>query len=413
MGIFRNFLSKLLNLDNSNQIKTNVSSMSLNNPIFNSTNDVSANGDFMSAVFANARYTSKVEFNHELNGIERKNSALNNLLKYRPNPLMSPSVFWETARINYDRDTNLFIYVDYDNYGTVNQQPKALYVIDPLNIEVFTNDNGVIYYKFIVGNRNITVTDDSIILISKFVDTRKSELFGNGNNSILSIINLIDTNYQGIENAIENSAFVRFLVKASSPLPDARKKKMSETFSSSFLNKENKTGVIVLDGSEDLSQINHNNQFVKFEEITTFLNSLYKYLGVNEAILTSNYTEDQFQAYYESAIEPFILKVTQELEYKLFTQRQIAQGNRIGAKIDRIQTASLKSRIQMATLLQNGPIHTPNEVRKILGVELIDGGDEVFRFLNYENNSQQLNANETNTEITTITGGQPNNEQTN
>jgi hypothetical protein len=51
---------------------------------------------------------------------------------------------------------------------------------------------------------------------------------------------------------------------------------------------------------------------------------------------------------------------------------------------NRLQSASLKTRATLASIIQKSPLHVPNEVNKLLYIPPVEGGDEPFMFLNYQ-----------------------------
>ena len=49
--------------------------------------------------------------------------------------------------------------------------------------------------------------------------------------------------------------------------------------------------------------------------------NIYKYFGLSDDIVRGQYNEDQYNAFYESVIEPIAIKLSQEFTEKLFTPR--------------------------------------------------------------------------------------------
>ena len=175
MGIFSNWFGK------QNQVKKNKSSiLTINSPSFSTLVNVRDNDVFMSAVLCNARHTSKVNVR-----AYRKDDVINNdltfLLSRRPNRLMSASSFWEKARINYDCDTNVFIYLDWEILP-LSKKLKSLWVIDPTGIQIATDENRNIWFSFYIDGKQIYCDESQIAVISKNIN--RNEFFGNGNSSI-------------------------------------------------------------------------------------------------------------------------------------------------------------------------------------------------------------------------------------
>jgi HK97 family phage portal protein len=377
MGIFASWFSK-------KNINTNKKAnlLTLQIPNFTNINDIRENDVFMSAVLCNARHTSKVNVR-----AYRKDDVLENdltfLLNRRPNRLMSASTFWEKARINYDCDTNVFIYLDWESISTTSKKLNSLWIIDPCGINVLTDENKNIWFSFFLDGKQIYCDESQLAIVSKNIN--KNEMFGSGNSCIKKAISVIDTNYQGIENAIKTSAYIRFILQTATLMTDEKKKDKAKSFSEAMLNAEvNNTGVAVIDGAEKLTQIDNKGDYVHFEEIKTFQDNIYKFLGVNEKILRAESNDNEWQAYYESTLEPFFVKLSDELTYKIFNSREIGFGNEIRAETNRIQNASYDTRLKIAERIQLLPKYAPNLVLKLLYLPEIEGGDDLYENKNYQ-----------------------------
>ena len=361
-------------------------------PNFTNLKSVRENDVFMSAVLCNARHTSKISVKHFYNG-EPKKDSLTSILNVRPNRIMNSATFWEKARIKYDCDTNVFIYIDWKiNPNTLKLFVNSLWILEPNNIQV-THDNNMIWYSFNVDGKQITCDESYMAVISKNVDLQ--EMFGDGNNSIAKTLKVIDTNYQGVEKAIKSSAYIRFILQTTTLMSDEKKKEKGQAFSEAMLNADNNgTGIAVIDGGENLTQINSKADYVKYEELKEFQDNLYKYLGVNEEILKAKADDKTWQSYYESTIEPFLIKVQQELTYKLFNKNERDYGNEIRIEDNRLQNLSLDTRLKIAERIQLMPKYSPNMVLDLLYLPKIEGGDTLYENLNYQNVKGESSKNE-------------------
>ena len=107
---------------------------------------------------------------------------------------------------------------------------------------------------------------------------------------------------------------------------------------------------------------------------------IYNVFGVNEAIIQSKYNEDQWNAYYESEIEPFASQLAREMTRKIFSAREIGFGNRIIFEASSLQYASMSTKLNLVQMIDRGAM-TPNEWRRIMNLGPIDGGDIPVRRL--------------------------------
>ena len=103
--------------------------------------------------------------------------------------------------------------------------------------------------------------------------------------------------------------------------------------------------------------------------------NVYQYFGVNSAILENNYTEDQWNAFYEGAIEPFAVQLSLVMTNMTFTPREVAFGNEIMFTANRLQYASNSTKRTLIYNLLNCGVLTRNEAREILNLPRIESAD--------------------------------------
>lgn len=347
-------------------------------------NDVAKSDVYQSAVQCHARHFSKMTPIAYGKNKEKLDEKLNRILQLRPNPLMGTAVFLEKCAYQYFVYNNVFIYIRRDNIGKV----ESLFVLDAQTMDVLKDEQNNIYIAFQFNGKRINVPYPDLIHIARNVTT--SEFIGNNNDPILQTLRVIDTNYQGIENAIKISQLIRFIVSYSTTLNEDKKKEKAKTFKETFLSNEAEgMGVIIGDASSTITQVTSQPKYANYQEIELFDKKVYRYLGVNEKILDSQYTEDEWQAYYESVIEPFAIKLAQEMSYKIFTLKQLEAGSHIDIETDKLQYASFATRIKMIEVTQETGELTTNEKRQLLYLPPIEGGDVREVSLNYINSQIQ------------------------
>jgi phage portal protein BeeE len=152
-------------------------------------------------------------------------------------------------------------------------------------------------------------------------------------------------------------------------------KEQKDRFVADYMNVQNEGGIASLDGTQEFKEINLKPTTATAEEMSDFRDRVYRYFGVNEKIIKANYTESEYDAFYESRIEPFLVALSLELTYKIFTERERAFGNKIWYESNRLQFASAKTKISMVQLVDRG-LMTPNEYRELFNMAPYEGGDE-------------------------------------
>lgn len=394
-------LSKILpkNKDVTNGLTYHINN--LLSPIFGDNYDAKLNDVYMSCANAHARYASKFSpevYRGDEPSIDPKQKYLNRILSLRPNMTMNASSFWERVANLYYQENNVFIFLEWDNENH-NEPLKALWILDPVEnkIEMRVSDTGEPIISFLLnGTRNYTKFEN-VIHIARNVGPN---VFGERNRAIKRVLDIIETNYVGIEQAVKSSAFIRFIVQSSTLLSPEARKQRAKDFAEAYLQNESSSGVLYLDSAQSIVPIDAKNKYANADEMKIFETKIYNYMGISEEILQGKANEDVFQAYYDSSLAPLAMKIEQELTYKLFSSTEISFGNKISITTDRLESASLKSKIAIAVVIQKLPTYRPNDINRLLGMPVTENGEKEFATLNYvdadkQNNYQGVDQNPT------------------
>lgn len=381
MGLFTKFFSKKKDLKTTNAVKL----LNLFTPFFSDKVSPHLNDTFMSAVNTHAKHLSKIK---PVVFLKDKPSRpdITKVLSLKPNPAMEAGAFWEKVARNYYLDNNVFIYIDWD-LSRPREALKSLWILDPDNIDVRCDEkSGEMFLGFQLQGKSIITSLDNIIHIARNVDT--SEIFGKRDNAINSVLKVINTNYEGIEQAIKNSAFLRFIISTTEFYNEKQRIEKAEAFAKTYLTGDNKTGVIYTDATEQIIQVNSQNKYANAEEMKQFEKKILNYLNISEAILSADFNENQWQAYYETNIESFVNKLLNELNFKLFTNREYGEGNRVVISSDTLHVISTQTKINLLEKTKEIGLFTINEYRKLFNMPPIEDGDKRLVSLNYINSEK-------------------------
>ena len=106
-------------------------------------------------------------------------------------------------------------------------------------------------------------------------------------------------------------------------------------------------------------------------------------MNTNKKIVTSDYTEDEWNAYYEAQVEPDVIQWGQEYTRKLFTRKKRSFGNYIFFESSNLATASMATKLALREMVDRGAF-LPNEWRKVFNLAPVPGGDKPIRRLDME-----------------------------
>lgn len=204
----------------------------------------------------------------------------------------------------------------------------------------------------------------------------ESDFFGTSNSALTSTLQLMDYQEQAQEAAIRNGANIKFIAAASSSMRPEDIEKKRDEFSDRNLSTKNTSGLMIYDNTfESMKQVEPVSYTVSTEEMDRIQRNVFNYFGVNESILQSSYTEEEFGAFYESQIEPFAVQLGEGLTQMLYTPTQRRHGNRVVFSANRLEYASNASKRNMIRDMLDRCVMTLNEAREILQLPPTENGD--------------------------------------
>ena len=214
----------------------------------------------------------------------------------------------------------------------------------------------------------------NVCLLTRF--QYESDFFGTTNSALTPTLQLMDYQDQAQAQAIKNGAKIQFIGAVSSMVrPEDIESKRKE-FSDKNLSEKNTTGLMIYDQTfESVKQVEPMSYTVTSDEMSRIQSNVFYYFGTNEAILTSDYSEEQFGAFYESQIEPFAVQLGEGLTQMLWTPTQRRHGNRVMFSANRLEYASNASKRNMIRDMLDRRVMTINEAREILQLPPVEGGN--------------------------------------
>ena len=364
MGIFQNLFKSVKN--DQNKTYTQFQEIGTYKSYFGSFgNNIYMSDDVRSCIRALSEHTSKAN-------PRCTDKNVYNLLSLRPNKFMNGKDFLAKTRNLLEIYNTAFIFIDRDQRG----QTVALYPIPYQTFEA-VQYKGDLYVQFQfagTGVQKLTVPWADLAVLRK--DYLMSDIAGESNAPLLGTLDIQRTLDQGLQNAVKSTSNLRGILKSTKGMlsPEVLKEQ-KDNFVRDYMNIDNSGGIASLDATQEFKEINIKPTTASAEEQKAYTDRVYRYFGVNEKIIKSNYTESDYDAFYESRIEPFLVALSLELTYKIFTERERAFGNEVWYESNRLQFASAKTKISMVALVDRG-LMTPNEYRALFNMSPYDGGDE-------------------------------------
>ncbi|MBR3734824.1 MAG: phage portal protein [Lachnospiraceae bacterium] len=310
----------------------------------------------------------------------QKKVEINPLINIRflleePNGYMTGQMLQEKVANQLSLNGNAFIYIMRDTNGL----PVGLYPVPASTVEAKYDENGELWLKFYYDNgKNDLIRYTDIIHIRD--DYYSNDLFGDcPQEALSSVMDCVNLSDQGMKNAIKNSAVVRWILKFTQALRPEDMKEATKQFADDYLgiDKEGSIGVAATDSKADAVQVTPHDYVPNAAQTDRQVNRIYAYFNVNEKIVHSTYTEDEWISYYEQAVEPIAAQMAREYTRKLFSRLERSRGNAIVFESSALTFASMKTKLNLVQFVDRG-IMTPNEVRGYLNLVPIEGGDSAL-----------------------------------
>lgn len=320
------------------------------------------NATFRAAVDSVARHCGKLK-------AHTGNECISHLLQNAPNGYMTAYDLLYKAATAYFTQNNSFILIQRGGEGI-----DAFYNLNPASVEFSGGRDGAIYAKMLFANgEQVTLPYSDVVHIRRHFSS--NELLGADNSPLYPLIDTAETLTQATAKAAQNAVNIRGVLKFTSLVNPTQVKLEKEQFVRDYLGVSNAGGVAATDQRFDFVPSNTTPYSVPAEQTNAINAAIYAYLGINAKIVDGTFSEDEFQSFYESVIEPFALQLSLEFTAKC--------GVDVTFTSERMEFSSAKTRISLLRELLPFGVVSINEARKLLALPPVEDGDRRLQSLNY------------------------------
>lgn len=293
-----------------------------------------------------------------------------------PNDLMTTSEFLEKTvwllLLNY----NAFIIPTYytwvdDKTGVERRYYESLYPINPTQVDFIEDASGRLFVTFWFWNGyQTTIPYDDVIHI-RYNYSVNQYMGGNqmgqpDHEALLGTLQLNHDLLQGIAKAMKASYAVNGVVKYNTLLDDGKTELALKKMENKLRNSE--SGFLPIDLKADFTPLEHKTALVDKPTLEFIDSKILRNWGVPLAILTGDYTKEQYEAFYQKVLEPLALAISQAFTKKLFTRRERAFGNRVELYPKDLIFMTVSQTLEMISILSPTGGLFENEKRAALGL---------------------------------------------
>ena len=293
-----------------------------------------------------------------------------------PNELMTTSEFIEKTTWLLLLNYNAFIIPTYytwidDKTGQERRYYESLYPIKPDQVDFIEDASGRLYVKFYFwSGENTTIPYDDVIHLKYNYSVNQymgGDEFGQPNHKpLLSTLQLNDQLLKGVAKAMNASYTINGVVKYNTLLDDGKTETALKELERKLANSE--SGFLPLDMKAEFTPLERRTQIVDENTLKFVDEKILRNWGISLPILTGDYSKEQYEAFYQKALEPLIKTFSQSFTKKLFTKREKAFKNKIEFYPEDLIFMTTAQKIELVNMLAPTGAMFENEKRTIFGL---------------------------------------------
>lgn len=322
------------------------------------------------AIDARARHISKLK----VETVGTANPSLQAKLALGPSQFMTWSQFLYRTSTILDVNNTAFIVPVFDDRMVI----TGVYPVLPASCRLVEYD-GELWLRYQFANGQFAAVEASKCAILTKHQYR-SDFFGDSNFPLRETMQLIHIQNQGIEEGVKNAATFRFMATLNNFSSAADLAKERERFTETNLSTDSKAGGFLLfpNTYKDVKQIDVKPYAIDADQMKQIRENVFNYFGVSEAVLQNSARAEDLEAFFDGAIEPFAIQISEAMTKMLFSERERAQGSYLIANANRLQYMSTTSKVQMAQQLLDRGVMSINEARLLFNYSEVEDGDVRF-----------------------------------
>ena len=322
------------------------------------------------SIDARARHISKLK----VEVVGTANRSLQSKLKQGPNQWQTWSQFLYRTSTILDVNNTAFIVPVFDERMII----TGVYSVLPTKCELVEYKGEIwLRYQF-AKNQYAAVELRKCALLTKH--QYQNDFFGDTNFPLNETMNLIHIQNEGIEEGVKNAATFRFMATLNNFSSAKDLAEERQRFTKSNLSSESDAGGFLLfpNTYKDIKQIDVKPYAIDAEQMKQIRENVFDYFGVNEEVLQNSAKAEELEAFFDGAIEPFAIQLSEAMTKMLFSERERADGSYLIANANRLQYMSTSQKVQMAKELGDRGAILIDEIRELFNMTpLPDGAGQV------------------------------------
>lgn len=329
-------------------------------------------------------------------GTERlKSHELNKILRYRPNPHMTPTTFKQIIEFNRNHYGNAYAYIK-RNQGT--GKLESLIPLNPRGVRVLVDKDNILGFGDLVVYRVQNMkTGENIIIHEKDILHFKFSLMADNGLVGRSVQEVLAQTMSGakasqafLNNLYQQGMTASAILEYTADLSDEKIEKLRERIEKLGTGSINAGRILPLPPGSKLNTLDlklTDSQYFELKKYSALqIASVFgiKPTQINDYEKSSYATsEAQNLSFYVDTILAILRQYEEEMIYKLISEEDAEKGVHIKANVSSMLRADLKTQSEILSSYVNNGIMTPNEARDKLDLIKKESADILMANGNY------------------------------
>ena len=271
------------------------------------------------AIDARARHISKLK----VETVGTANQSLQKKLALGPNQWQTWSQFLYRVSTILDVNNTAFIVPVFDERMII----TGVFPVLPTMCSLVEYDGEIwLRYQFSTG-QYAAVEFKKCAVLTKH--QYRNDFFGDSNFPLRETMQLIHIQNQGIEEGVKNAATFRFMATLNNFSNASDLAKERKRFTEANLSTESGSGGFLLfpNTYQNVKQIDVKPYSVDADQMDQIRENVFNYFGVSQGVLQNSAKNEDLEAFFDGAIEPFAIQLSEALTKMLFSERERANGS--------------------------------------------------------------------------------------
>lgn len=301
------------------------------------------------------------------------NSSVQKMLNH-PNNLMTTGELLEKTIWNLYSDYNAFLIPVYEVWKEGKKERriyKELYPVKPMEVTFIEDKSGTLFVKMKFYNGfEMTLPYEDVIHVRlqfSWNDYMGGNAFGRpDNDTLLKTLRINENILDAVGKATKASMAINGIVKYGSLVSRDKVEADVKLFEEEI--RKSASGILGIDAKSEYIPIKKDIKLLDEKTVEFIDTKILRNFGTSTKILIGEYTKEEYEAFYQTTLEPLAIRLGQSFTKALFTSWQRSYGDAVKVYPEEMMFVTVSQKIEIARILGDSGALLENEKRKLFGL---------------------------------------------